>query len=1359
MGTLKQEKGVALIVMAAFLSILAAMATGFYTLMLMQTKSAIHYGDSVRAELLARGGISFSIVQLQAQAFKKIEDPTAPWFMYDYLNGAKRSLSYPDSPLLHNGVDDDNDGQIDNWEEARVQPDLIRGYSVAVTNSGNDDLSTEGASDRFSLNISDAASRINVNAGDNLAVVLDNLCRAIGPPLVPADQTALVQRVWEWYGGGKYNTDANDWPKGSTPGLPPFTAVPRNIYYWLYGANGALTWDGVNASLSGAGRPKLRNDGSGAALYGDGYAIAGWRAKNGKFETLDQVKQALTYRERNGNGTPDDPLEQLEIEVKFQALRDYITIDSWVDTHTVCVGKFEWVFQSGPSPTDPYDIAIDRDKSWICDDLANDPMNTRGSLRGCYVAILNGHGAGQLRRIRTNGVDWIQLDIFKDKNNNWTGFTVPPGPISSYMLIPPENAKLVDVNGKDLAFTYPDNPPPLGKLTFPKTDARGDFVPAEYGDGSPKIDYGTRPLCFHRAPVNVNTASDKVLTALFLGINVTQGSYLAVGTDADITQLAPMKSRYQWKPTDPDWKIKDYDDPNQVYRIVEPYILTPKGLKRIPAGPGYLTLGRNTPWPAADAGKFNYIVNSGNLGPPYFTIGSDAKNRKYTTNAAQELAYRIIVARQSDPANPDLKWIDPKTGWPTKVQNPAYLRGPFHSWDELYFRVVRPWDEQRLDPKSPGYDPKAGSVARLIMAHFNPNTDLLKFNPNIEWIDRWGRNFTELEPVMVYTNSPEYADGQSLLGHGPIDGTRLLPGGDLYFQPGLFMTCDQDARGLTNQALPVFSRERLWDMGLPNQMPPPYTQSLFVSGVFGTDPKWQGSYAVRSFRYKADELIDKSDLNRSTTELCFDSHGIYEIQSTGQVLKRGAVLAERKVQALVKVYDVWSESTQREFVQGYISRATGAPGTPQAGQVTRDCCNVLDRLALVTLPEPLVPLGYRINNPKSKELVDLSLGDVGKKRNAWGTPVDMNIPLIVANNVQPAGYDGQLVLATNTQRFEPSNYTTDPQGDCDTFLASFNGDLDTETAIGNGHEQAKSPFDSTVQVENAMGLLGALNDTVIASDPGLKGPQQSGQLGNFAQPDLASPPNSPNYAPITPCGTNPAAPLEIFRFQTLRCALRGLRPDFYWNNVTCRQGDLRADGLYVGGPGMAGNRGVIKYESGSDTSVGPGQTVPADVYNSQNLSLNGRGAQRAVGENYGGSGGAVQGLLLSLWAKTAWHHNDNRGHEFLQSSTPAWLYSGIGAAAFWFRKHGGPQFAAMETGSLPYNLMPWEDAQAWEGQAANGNRINDFAFGGEWQMGSSDYNGSCGIWGAYLHGGYTGVVPQRLDPTRYPLSYLPESPS
>ena len=1374
--------GVTLIMVAAVLSILAAMATGFYTLMLMQTKSAMRYGDTVRAGMLARAGISFGIAQLRAQALQKIEDPTAPWFMYNYLDRGKRYVSYPDSPRIHDGQDQDGDGVADNWEEARWGSDwqsAARGYSKALSNSGNNPLDPSSPSypvpgrpeyqppsDRFSLGIADAASKININAGDNLAVVLDNLCRAIGPPLAAADQKYLAPRVWEWYGGTQFNTDSADWPKAGTPGLPPPGPMPKdtflNIYYWLFDSFSTAVWKKLGDPDNG--RPRLRPDGSGKALYGEGYAIAGWRARNGKFRTLEQVKQALTYVERNNNSAPDDPLEQLELETKFQALRDYITLDSWVDTNTVCVGKFEWVYQSGSSAADPYDYAIDRDKSWIPDDPVNDPTNTRGSLRGCYLAILNGHGAGQLRRIRTNGIDWVQLDIFRDNKENWTGFTVPPGPISSYMIFAPENAKLVDQKGKDLAYTFPDNPP-WGKFAFPKTDASGNIVPAVYPDGTPKIDYSERPLCFHRAPVNLNTASDKVLTALFLGLNVTQGNYLSLGTDVDINRLAAqpqLKSRYKWQPGDPDWKIKDYDDPNRVYRTVEPYILTPKGLKRIPADAGYLTLSRPKPWPAADDSKFSYIINYGNLGSSgtlgtqNFTISKDTSGNPYAASVAHELAYRIIVARQSDPAQPALRWIDPKTGWPSNKINPACQRGPFHSWDDFYFRVIRPWDDQRLDPKSSIYDPKAGSVARLILAHFNPNADILKFNPNIEWIDRWGRNFTEMEPVMVYTNEPEKADGQSLLGHGPIDGEQWAP----------FTICDQDPSGLTANSVPVFSRERLrWQSG--------YSQ-YFVCGVFGTDPKWMGNYVVRNFRYKSDEMIDKTDLNRSTTEFCFDSHGIFEIQSTGQIVVNNTVASERKVQALVKIYDVWTESTQRQFAQGHISRATGATGTPQAGQITRDSTNgqsgTVSRLALVTLPEPLVPINYTLKffNPgQTKELVDTQ-GNANSKRDAWGNLVPLSTPLIVANRVQPAGYDGQIVLATNTQRFDAESANSG--GDCDTFLASFNGDLDTETCLGNGHEQAKSPLDCTVQVEHPFGLLGALDDTVIASDPGLKGPELSraesygDQSGNnHAVADQANPPNSNNYPGATPMGASLSAPMEIYRYQTARVALRGLRPDFYWDNVTCRQGDLRTDGLYVGGPGMAGNTGVVKYECGSDSpggSIKPGQIIPDNLYNAQNMGLNGKGATKGdLGISSMGTSGAdtdsIHGFLLSMWAKTTWHHNDHRGHEFFQCGIPGWADGGIRSKAFWFRKMGGPQYAVMESGTLPGGLTPFED-WTW-GVSGCGNRINDLNFTGEWQQTNGDIIDPDYV--ASLGGGISGVVPKRLDKTLYPATYMPESPS
>jgi len=1344
----RPERGVTLIMVAAVLAILSALATGFYTMMLMQTKSALRYSDSVRADMMARGGIDFAVAHLHDQAFKKTEDPTDPWYMVDYLRGAKRSVSYADGPLLHNGLDNDGDGIVDNREE--VKGDLNHcGFSSALgaTCGYDDPTDITTGSDRFTLNIFDSGSRININACDNLGVLLDNLCRVVGPPLMPADQRFLVPRVWEWYGGVKYNTDANDWPKSGTAGAG-YGDVARDIYYNTYDqTNVIIPWFAAGRVNPNSGRPAINPVNAKSALFGDGYAIAGYRARKGKFKSLEEVKAALTYVERSSppNNLPDDPLEQLEIEVKFSAIRDYITINSWVDTTTVCTGKFEWIPQlaSGGGTGAQYEMAIDRDKSWIPDDPNGDPENKRGSLRGCYVAIVNGHGAGQVRRIRTNGIDWIQVETFQPAAGGpaagaITGFSIPPGPASAYMIYSREDAKLEDVGGSPVnnvsyngTEANPPKPPgglPAGTdpttgkpLTvvgyFPRMKTTGQ---AQYLDDDEYTDYSARPLCIHRAPININTASDKVLAAMFLGINVTHGHFLSVATDADLAVLAKydavtgkLKSRYSWNPADPDWKIGDFDNPGAIYRTVEPFIMTPKGMKRIPGSPGFLKydvdyVATLKPLLAACNYDMDYLGNYGLADPAGSNKISDA----------HELAFRILISRQYDAA---YKFINPLTGAPTAAGKDAYKRGPFTNWDDLYFRVVKPWDDARQlnSIDGAGIQHKA-SVARVVMAHANPNTDILKFNPNIEWIDRWGRNFTETEPIMVYTNQQETADGISLGGHGKINGALATPGD--------ITTCDLE--GFMNpDAVPVFNRERIgWTGG---------GGPFFVCGIFGTEPKWMGSYVTRGFRFKSDEMIDKTDLNRSTTEFSFNSGGVYEIQSIGQVMKRGELLAERKVQALIKIYDVWRESTQQQFVNGYMTPAAGLPGTAQSGTIARDFKNVNSRLSLNTLPEPLVPLRYTIQDPisfaintENKEVVDVDIGATNNKRNAWGQPVDINMPGVLASKVLPASWDGQIVLATNTQRFDPTD-----AGDADTFLASFNGDIDTATCNGNGHEQAKTPIDHKIPVLDSISLLGALNDTQMDADPGLFG-DSSGTTA--VKPDLPAPWGSSPYSTAS-------QPLDIYRYQSVRNALRGMRPDFYWNNVTCRQGDLRNDGLYVSGPGVAGNDGVMKFLCGADD--------PAN-YDRQNFSLNGRGAQRVTGEGAKGSPGTVEGWLLSMWTKTTWHHNDNRSHEFFDCSTPGWNDGGIRSEAFWLRKQGGPQFAVCEAGSLS-SLSVYEDG-TW-GVSGAGNRVNDLSLIGEYNQNAGDWSDP--DWTTYLHGGTSGVPNTRTDPVLNPGTYRPESPA
>jgi len=1205
---------VTLIMVAGVLAVLAALGTGFYTMMLMQTRSAIRYSDAVRSDMVARAGINYGVGHLRAQAFKKIEDSNSAWYQVDYLRGASKRISFPDSPLLHDNVDNDLDGVVDNLDEALTDPAQMRSYSVTMSNSAGQD------SDRFALNITDAAGKININAGDNLAVILDNLCRVIGPPLVAADQDAIQPRRWSVEADA---ADAATIALYATALNTNDLAANNDIYY-------SLTTEAGVPTTNGTGRPMRGTVGvaKGVAIYGDGYAIAGYRARRGAFRNPEDIKEALTYVERNGNAAPDHPLEQLEIEVKYAAIRDHITTSSWVDTNTVCVGKFEWVRVAGNKT-----LAIDRDKSWVIDDPINDPLNARGSLRGCYLSITNGHGAGQLRRIRTNGIDWIEVE---------KGFAVTPGPISSYMIVSNEEAMLMDVDGVQSAFTYPDNPPPPGTLTFPMTKADGTLVP------NPKINYSIHPLCIHRAPVNVNTASDKVLVALLLGINVQHGHPLALGTDTDVVDL-----RNKWKRPDP--------------HNVNPSILKPDGLKRIPAASGKVTLNRS--W-GAGASQVRpppvvydvaYLNNHDSLGVTNFHMKSPGTGMM---TEAHELAYRILMTRQSDLLQPGLKYIDPKTGSPTAV-NTGLLRGPFRTWDELYFRVVKPWDDMRFINGQVGVDYHNARLANMIMAHFNSNTDILKFNPNIEWIDRWSRNFTEQEPVMVFTNEASPGDG-------------------------IFRTDVPAASVITAASIPLYTA-----VTDPNAsgwqgtgVPPIKSSQRNAAGFI------EGAYITRSFRYKSDELIDKTDLNRSTTEFSFDSNGIFEIVSTGQVTKiqiakGGEVLAERKFAALVKVYDVWRESTQQQFVQGTISKALGARGTSFSGQMARDASSLVERKGLVTLPEPLLPLKARIGspdyppNPLNRESVSGIVSGNDDPLDAFGrsrqNPYDkgakaIDVPDVLANRVLPARYDGQISLATNTSGYDPSD-----AGDKDTFLASFDGDSDTATSEGNGREQAKWPASAEPdgyggfkytgeghkhRCVQSIGLLGVLHDTLVATDPGLPPDATSGDT-RWIYPFFGI--------------TSVLVPLKL-----------GSDPErpMYWNNVALRMGSLRTDGAFLTGPGVAGNTATLKYLYTPDKG---------DRHKKLNFQPD-----------------STEGNCVSMWAKTVWHHDDMRNHEFFNPGNASKTNQCVG---YNLQKMGQYKWASRDESGI--------------GHCANRRELNDLFC-------VSMYLADSGFAGC-VHGGYSGV--------------------
>ena len=1317
----RPPRAATLVLAAGLLALMAALALGLFSLVRPQSRAAVLYTDAIRAEMLAAAGLNCALGKLREAALDHPESldadawdgPRHGWFRYNYLAGKQEGFSFPD-------------GQAP--------------YSQALGASAG------RSSDRFTLQVDDAGSKINLNACDNLAVVLDNLCRLIGPPLVAADQKKLLPLRW------RRESDER-WPAfgsgvGQVAGPEELFGADRgenlDVYFWLYDRSGQPVWkngawQGAPARDQGGGARPLTAEpnGAGVAVFGDGYAIAGYRATHGQFGSLEDVKQALTYVEQNGNGIPDEALEQAEIEAKFAALRPFLTTASWVDANAVCVGKFEWVSGAGVAgapiadrevpvrasfgaagcATAACQILIDRDKSWIADDPVNDPLNTRGSLRGCYVAIISGHGSGQLRRIAANGADWIAIRAQER-------MTVPPGPISSYLIVAPEDAPLVEAFTGSVNGSFPVQLPPAGEIWLPQTDSAGVLV------DNLNIDYAARPLCIHRAPVNVNTASDKVLAALFLGLNVQHAHPMSLGTDVNRMHSERMAQVYpsdNWEPRRDARPYNFYLDREGTYREVpytfhrlglpagapslwysldpsqtEPRLLTPAGLKRTPVDAGLLVLDRPAPGP--DERDFGYIHNYGQIADGRFVrVG------RQVATEAHELACRIIQARQLDLRQPTLKYLD-ADGHPTATPT-ASRRGPFRSWDDLYFRVVKPWDDRRMEQAltrdlngNRRYDSwhdvngdgvldvrdaeecAKTSLARMIMAHFNSNTDILKFNPNIEWIDRYGRNFTELEPVMVYRGCDPAAEDLGLA-------TRFVQ--TLYWT----WFTNWEATKVEPDKLPADARpawgvedtpvSNNYDVALewPDELKFQHLGSLHRLKEHGRLSP--GGYIIRNFRYRSDELIDKTDLNRSTTEFCFDSNGIYEIRSTGQVIEpsRGAALAERQQYALVKIYDVWRETTQQQFVQGTISAAAnptalkwsvsgGANPGNCSGKVVRDASPVTDaggrplRKALDTLPEPLVPLDYRIANPsgRNREVVDSATGlGAGQKRDAFRRAQPVTEPDVLANGLLPARYDGQLVLATNTSGYDPSQ-----SGDRDTFLASFNGDLDTDTSQGNGREQAKTPADARTRVVDTVGLLGRLNDTEIDVDPGLPdGEGRGGPDNRFPKMEYV------NYGADWQGSVrrrwgahSPFVCINRFLDEFQLNEKAG-----YWNNVSVRSGDLRPEGVFLGGAGVSGKDATLKYLFDNDED---GDGVESGVLS--NLDPCDYGANRVEQARRNFDPGSPEGNVVTMWFKPAWHHHDNRHHEFFNASnpvTPTYYYDWFGPYRYsdtdkdWFARYVG----------------------------------------------------------------------------------------
>jgi hypothetical protein len=117
------------------------------------------------------------------------------------------------------------------------------------------------------------------------------------------------------------------------------------------------------------------------------------------------------------------------------------------------------------------------------------------------------------------------------------------------------------------------------------------------------------------------------------------------------------------------------------------------------------------------------------------------------------------------------------------------------------------------------------------------------------------------------------------------------------------------------------------------------------------------------------QLVDKTDLIRNSTEFCFIPTGVFEIESVGLVLRpqpqegqahdslsvQNLLRGKRKIITEVKLYDIYRETTQRDFYMGNF-RDFVTPPFPNA------TCETTTNHTLISGPESDVgPAPYENN--------------------------------------------------------------------------------------------------------------------------------------------------------------------------------------------------------------------------------------------------------------------------------------------------------------------------------------------------------------------------------------------------------------
>ncbi|MFA5339023.1 MAG: LamG-like jellyroll fold domain-containing protein [Candidatus Omnitrophota bacterium] len=165
--------------------------------------------------------------------------------------------------------------------------------------------------------------------------------------------------------------------------------------------------------------------------------------------------------------------------------------------------------------------------------------------------------------------------------------------------------------------------------------------------------------------------------------------------------------------------------------------------------------------------------------------------------------------------------------------------------------------------------------------------------------------------------------------------------------------------------------------------------------------------------------VDKTALSVYTTEFCFNSGGYYEINATGFINDAsGNQVASKSLQAVVKLFDIWKQTTQAQFAQGTISNTELYPEYDQASSGVSPAA--YDGQVMLTTRKEAAPSGtphFKIDYAdKANHLnADSAGGNAARQTSGVTGPIPREAGILAnpAGNLMPDGVfyprDGQTI--------------------------------------------------------------------------------------------------------------------------------------------------------------------------------------------------------------------------------------------------------------------------------------------------------------------------------------------------------------